>query len=60
MEHTAQVEIYYASPSDKKLDILKKFTHEPVLFKHMDLINEMENLSIGGASEGDMTAKAGK
>lgn len=41
-----QLQMYYAQNDQSKLDLLKQFTHEPESFKHMDIINELENLSI--------------
>lgn len=42
-----QLQLYYSqSNNQSKLDLLKKFTHLPDSFKHMDVINELENLSI--------------
>lgn len=41
-----QLQLYYSQRNQSKLDLLKKFTHEPDSFKHMDAINELQNLSI--------------
>lgn len=41
-----QLQLYYAQNNPSKLELLKKFTNEPDSFKHMDVINELENLSI--------------
>jgi ATP synthase F1 complex assembly factor 1 len=41
-----QVEIYYSRPSERKLEILKKFTEQPAYFHHMELIEEMNSLAI--------------
>lgn len=41
-----QLQLYYAQDNQSKIDLLKKFTHEPDSFKHMDLINELQNFSI--------------
>lgn len=41
-----QLQLYYSQRNQSKLDLLKKFTHEPDSFKHMDVINELQNLSI--------------
>lgn len=41
-----QVEVYYCQPSQEKLDILQKFTKEPTLFQHQQLIDQMENISL--------------
>ena len=45
-----QVEMYYSKPSDKKLDLLNKFTKAPTLFSHEDLISEMNNIQLDGSS----------
>ena len=41
-----QVEIYYSQPSDRKLELLEKFTKQPAYFHHKDLIEEMNTLSL--------------
>lgn len=41
-----QLQLYYAQNNDSKIDLLKKFSHEPDNFQHMDLIKELENFSI--------------
>lgn len=41
-----QLQLYYAQNIQSKLDLLHKFTHQPDNFKHTDLIEELENLSI--------------
>lgn len=41
-----QLQLYYSQRNQSKLDLLKKFTREPDSFKHMDVINELQNLSI--------------
>lgn len=41
-----QLQLYYAQHSETKLELLKKFTLQPDSFKHMDVINELNNLSI--------------
>lgn len=41
-----QLQLYYSQQSPEKLDLLKKFTKEPDNFQHMDVINELNNLSI--------------
>ena len=40
------LEIYYCKPSDSKLALLDKFTNQPTLFSHMDLINEMNSIAL--------------
>lgn len=44
------VEIYYSRPSERKLEILTKFTKTPHLFHHMDIIDEMNTLIIEPAT----------
>lgn len=42
-----QLQLYYSQLNNgTKLDLLKKFTHAPATFKHMDIIKELENLTI--------------
>lgn len=41
-----QLQLYYAQQNQTKLDLLNKFTKTPDSFKHMDVIKELENLSI--------------
>lgn len=41
-----QLQLYYSQNIKSKLDLLKKFTHEPDNFKHMDMIKELENLTL--------------
>ena len=40
------LEIYYCKPSESKLALLDKFTYQPTLFSHMDLINEMNSIAL--------------
>jgi len=44
------VEIYYSRPNERKLELLTKFTKTPHLFHHMDIIDEMNTLSIEPAT----------
>lgn len=41
-----QLQLYYGMNNEKKLKIMETFTKSPDSFKHMDLIKELENLSI--------------
>lgn len=41
-----QLQLYYAQHNESKLQLLKRFTHEPDSFKHMDVVDELQNLSI--------------
>lgn len=41
-----QLQLYYSQQNQKKLDLLKQFTNEPDTFKHIDVIDELNNLSI--------------
>merc|ERR1712112_483453 len=52
-----QVEMYYSKPSDKKLDLLNKFTKAPTLFSHEDLISEMNNIQLDGSSSSSSAAE---
>jgi len=45
-----QVEIYYSRPSERKLELLSGFTKKSPLFNHMDLVDEMNNISLESAS----------
>lgn len=44
-----QLQLYYAQNTKTKLDLLERFTKSPDSFKHMDVINELQNLSIDSA-----------
>lgn len=41
-----ELQLYYSQHNESKLELLKRFTREPDTFKHMDVIKELENLSI--------------
>lgn len=41
-----QLQLYYLQNDQSKLKLLQQFTHEPDSFKHMDVIKELNNLSI--------------
>lgn len=41
-----QLQLYYAQNNESKLHLLRQFTSHPDKFKHMDVIKELENLSI--------------
>ena len=43
------LEIYYAQPSESKLKLLKKFTNTPALFRHMELIDEINSIELEGS-----------
>ncbi len=45
-----EVELYYASPTESRMRLLRAFTESPADFKHMDLVNEMESVSLAGAT----------
>lgn len=40
------LEIYYSRPSGRKLELLQKFTNSPALFRHMDLIEELNLIQL--------------
>merc|ERR1719220_1876060 len=46
-----QVELYYNNPSPTKLALMNKFTKEPVLFSHEDLIVEMNSITLGDSAD---------
>jgi len=41
-----QLQMFYGQEDEKKLNLLETFTNKPDNFKHMDLISELENLSL--------------
>lgn len=41
-----QLQMYYGQTDDKKITLLEEFTNKPDSFRHMDLIGELENLSL--------------
>lgn len=41
-----QFQLYYGQDNEKMIQLLETFTHMPDAFKHMDLISELENLSL--------------
>lgn len=41
-----QIQLYYGQDDKKRLQIMDRFTNKPLEFKHMDLIAELECLSI--------------
>ncbi|XP_053698011.1 ATP synthase mitochondrial F1 complex assembly factor 1 [Sabethes cyaneus] len=43
-----QLQLYYSQQSKSKLAQLERFTNEPEKFKHMDIIEELNNLKMGG------------
>lgn len=40
------LQLYYAQNNEKRLNLLKRFTYNPAEFNHMDLIAELECLSL--------------
>lgn len=43
-----QLQMYYSQQNESKLKLLETFTNKPDEFKHMDVIDELNNLKIGG------------
>lgn len=41
-----QLQLYYAQGDQKRLDLLNTFTHKPDSFKHMDLVAQLEHLTL--------------
>lgn len=41
-----QLQLYYTQDDPNKIRLLEIFTNKPDEFKHMDLIKEIENLSL--------------
>ena len=41
-----QVEMYYCDATPEKLALLESFTENPSEFKHMDLVAQMESISL--------------
>ncbi len=48
-----EVELYYASPSEERVRLLRTFTEKPAEFKHMDLVAQMESAAslLGSSSK---------
>lgn len=42
-----QLQMYYSQQSESRLNLLESFTNKPDTFKHMDVIDELNNLKIG-------------
>lgn len=42
-----QLQMYYSQQNESKLKLLELFTYKPDQFKHMDVIEELNNLKIG-------------
>lgn len=42
----SEVMLYYATPDEKKLQLLMRFTKDPANFQHMDLVQELENIKL--------------
>lgn len=41
-----QLQLYYGQNNENKLNLLEKFVKKPDEFKHMDLIAELERISL--------------
>lgn len=41
-----QLQLYYTKDDPSKTKLLEIFTHKPDEFKHMDVVKEIENLSL--------------
>lgn len=41
-----QLKLYYLESDPRKIEILETFTKKPEDFKHMDVIKQLENLTI--------------
>ncbi|KAL0269476.1 UNVERIFIED_CONTAM: hypothetical protein PYX00_007190 [Menopon gallinae] len=41
-----ELQLYYSQNSERRINLLKKFTYSPNEFNHMDLIAELETLSL--------------
>jgi len=52
-----QVEMYYCNPSESKRKILETFTFKPQEFKHQDLVDQLENISLLTESTSSMKSK---
>lgn len=44
-----ELQLYYATDNPARVELLKKFTEKPDEFKHMDLIAQLENISLTGS-----------
>lgn len=53
-----QVEMYYCNPSESKKYLLDTFTFKPQEFKHQDLVDQLENISL--LTEEPSSSKAAK
>lgn len=41
-----QIVLYFAQPSERKLQLLERFNKEPDTFQHMELVQELENIKL--------------
>ena len=46
-----QVEMYYCNATPEKLALMESFTEKPSEFKHMDLVAQMESISLVQAAQ---------
>ena len=46
-----QVEMYYCNATPEKLALMESFTERPSEFKHMDLVAQMESISLVQAAQ---------
>ena len=40
------VELYYCKPSEEKLALMRTFSERPMEFRHQDLIDQVNKLSL--------------
>lgn len=52
-----QLQLYYTQNSQSKLQLLETFTKQPDQFKHTDVINELQQLTIEATSIIESVAK---
>lgn len=52
-----QVELYYSTPSESRLELMTKFTKAPTLFSHDDLIKEVNNIQIVDSEDKEAEVK---
>ena len=51
------MELYYSRPSDRRRELMTKFTKTPTLFSHDDLIKEVNSIQIGDSEEAEAGVK---
>ena len=52
-----ELQLYYSSNEPGRLELLRKFTEKPDEFKHMDLISQLETISLKSNNENEKLKK---